>query len=307
MSIILVTGGTGFIGQALVRQLLSDGREVRTLIRPSQKSPNLPAGLPIKAAISSITDERNLRAAMVSVDTIYHLVGGEWLGLHGDLQEIEIEGTRTLIRAAQDANIKRIFYVSHLGADRGSAYPLMKAKAIAEQHIRRSGIPYTIIRSGLVYGPGDHFTTSILKLLKTFPFYFPLPGIGSAVTQPVWIGDMIAALIWSLDNPDSLNRVYEIGGPEYLTILEIVTEIMQQAGLRRGFLHVRPSYMRMISVYLEYFFPRLPVSAHWLDYFAMNRTCDIDSLPREFGLLPEYFSRKIDYLAPDKSKGKHKK
>ena len=87
---ILVTGGTGFIGQALIRHLVEERRAVRTLIRPSSASPNLPKGVPVKAAISSITDERNLRAALVGVDTVIHLVGGEWLGARGDLKRAKL-------------------------------------------------------------------------------------------------------------------------------------------------------------------------------------------------------------------------
>jgi dihydroflavonol-4-reductase len=89
---ILVTGGTGFIGQALIRHLLEDGREVRTLLRPSSQTPSLPKSFPVEVALSNINDERSLRTAMAGVDTIYHLVGGEWLGVHLDLAAVEIDG-----------------------------------------------------------------------------------------------------------------------------------------------------------------------------------------------------------------------
>ncbi|MDO8971508.1 MAG: NAD(P)H-binding protein, partial [Saprospiraceae bacterium] len=77
---ILVTGGTGFIGQALVQRLVAAGRPVRILLRPSQKSPHLPQGVPVEAAVSSLKDERGLRSALIGVDTIIHLAGGERKG-----------------------------------------------------------------------------------------------------------------------------------------------------------------------------------------------------------------------------------
>ena len=295
---ILVTGGTGFIGQALIRHLVEERHSVRTLIRPSSKSPNLPKGVPVKAAISSITDERNLRAALVGVDTVFHLVGGDWLGARGDLHEIEIEGARNLVRTSKDAGVKRIIYLSHLGADRASAYPVLKAKGIAEQHIRRSGIDFTIIRSSLVFGPDDHFTTDILRLLRFFPFYYPLPGLGNTLLQPIWIHDLVTCLIWSLDKPDARNQIYQVGGPEYLSILQIVHAVMRAAAIKRRMLNIRPSYMRLAAVFLEYLFPHLPLSVHWLDYLAVNRTADIDSVSRQFGLLPIHFSHQLDYLSP---------
>ncbi|MBW8010112.1 MAG: NAD(P)H-binding protein [Chloroflexi bacterium] len=293
---ILVTGGTGFIGQALIRHLVEDGRQVRTLIRPSAKSPDLPRGVPVEVAISGISDERNLRAAMVNVDTIYHLVGGERQGVSADLFQIEIEGTKTLVEAAQDAGVKRIYYLSHFGADRASAYSVLKVKGIAEQLLRQSGIDYTIFRSGLVFGKGDSFTTAIASLLHFFPFIFPIPGDGKALVQPIWVEDLATCLVWSLENEDSRNRVYELGGPEYLSISEVILEVANRAGVKRSLVNMHPSYMRIGGIILEYLFPELPLSVYWLDYLAVNRTCAIDSVPRIFGLLPSRFSKRIEYL-----------
>ena len=144
---ILVTGGTGFIGKALVRHLSEAGYPIRLLIRPSKRSPDLPKGVPVEVAVSSLTDARGLRSAMVGVDTVYHLAGVEWHGARASLMDIDIQGTQTVSLAAREAGVQRLFFLSHLGADRASAYPVLKAKAIAEEYIRRSGISYTIVRS----------------------------------------------------------------------------------------------------------------------------------------------------------------
>ena len=106
----------------------------------------------------------------------------------------------------------------------------------------------------------------------------------------------VTCLTWSLDKKDTINRTFEIGGPEYFTIDDVVVEVMQVLGLRRTLMSVRPSYMRLIGVVLEYLFPSLPVSVHWLDYLASNRTCAIDSVPRFFGLMPARFTHQLDYL-----------
>ena len=158
---ILVTGGTGFIGQVLIRQLVEAGYPVRTLIRPSNLSPNLPAGISVEVALASLKDVRGLRAAMVGVDSVIHLAGVERRGVEADLLEIEIQGTRNVIEASVDAGVDRLFFLSHLGTDRASAFPLLKAKAIVEEHIRRSGIDYTIIRSAVAFGPNDGFSSGL--------------------------------------------------------------------------------------------------------------------------------------------------
>jgi len=296
---ILVTGGTGFIGRALIRHFTENNYSVRTLIRPSSKSPSLPKGVPIDAAVSSLQDARGLRAAMVGVDTIFHLASGEWRGTQASLMEIDIQGTRSVIQAAQDAGVKHIFYISHIGADRASAYPVFKAKAIAEEFIRRSGINYTIIRSAIVFGQRDGFTTGLARLINISPFFFIIPGDGMTLLQPLWVEDLATCLTWSLENAEIINRTLEIGGPEYLTYTQILELIMKTINKKRRTINIRPPYLRTLTVFIESIFPNPPVSVYWLDYLAANRTCPLDTLPRVFNLLPSRFSHRIEYLRED--------
>jgi uncharacterized protein YbjT (DUF2867 family) len=298
---ILVTGGTGFIGQALLRHLVEAGFEVRTLIRPSKNSPSLPKGVPVEVAVSSLTDERGLRGAMVGVDTVFHLASGEWSGPRSSLMEIDILGTQSVARAALDAGVQRVFYVSHLGADRASAYPVLKAKAIAEEYLRRSGVGYTIFRSAIVYGPQDGFTTGLAQLLAISPFFL-LPGDASTLLQPIWVEDLVTSMVWSMDDPRTRNQTYEIGGPEYLTFQQIIEQIMQVLGIRRRLVSVRPPYLRGFTVFLDHALPGLPISVYWLDYLAANHTCSLDTLPYSFNLMPARFSQRLAYLKGEKWK-----
>jgi len=294
---ILVTGGTGFIGQALIRHLVEAGHEVRTLIRPSPRSPNLPRGVPVEVAVSSLNDERGLRAAMVGVDTVYHLAGSEWHGAYASLMEVDIRGTQSVVQAAADAGIQRLFYISHLGADRASAYPVFKAKAIAEEFIRRSTIDYTILRTAIIYGPRDRFTTGLAQLLDGVPFLFLLPGDGSTLLQPLWVEDLATCLTWALDDDGTRNQMYEIGGPEHLTFRQVVEILIQNLRVRRRLVSMRPPYLRAVTVFLENLLPSLPVSVYWLDYLATNRTCALDTIPRFFNLMPGRLSQRLAYLS----------
>jgi uncharacterized protein YbjT (DUF2867 family) len=303
---ILVTGGTGFIGQALIRHLVDFGHPVRTLIRPSRQSPRLPLGVPVEAAVASLADERSLRAAMVGVQTVFHLAGAEWRGARASLMNTDIQGTQTVMRAAAEAGVQRVFYVSHLGADRASAYPVLKAKAIAEEYVRRSGVDYTIFRSALVYGPNDGFTTGLAQLMRVSPLVFMLPGDGSMLLQPLWIEDLATSMTWALDDTSTRNQTFEIGGPEYLTFRQIVEQVMGAANLRRFLVNVQPPYLRGITIFLDHLFPRLPVSIYWLDYLSANHTAPLDSLPKLFNLMPARFSQRLDYLKPKQSKLKLK-
>jgi NADH dehydrogenase len=296
MSTVLVTGGTGFIGGALVRHLAEAGHQVRVLIRPSQKSPKLPRGLPVEVTLSNLSDERGLRAAMVGVDVVYHLAGAEWHGTYASLMEVDIRGTQYIVGAAVDAAVDRFFYISHLGADRGSAYPVLKAKAIAEEFIRRSGIAYTIVRAAIVFGKNDGFTTGLAQILKTIPWFFLVPGDGESLLQPLWVEDLATCLTWALDDDDTRDQSIELGGPEYLTLNQVIADIAGKLGIHRRRINIRPPYLRAITVLFETFLPNSPVSVYWLDYLAANRTCSLDTIPRVFSLMPSRLAQRLAYL-----------
>jgi NADH dehydrogenase len=293
---ILVTGGTGFIGQALIRYLVSSGHEVRTLLRPSKESPGLPRGIAVDVTLCSLGDERGLQTAMSGVDTVYHLASSEREGTRADLLNVDIQGTKNVAAAAAQAGVKRIFYLSHLGADRASAFPVLKAKAIGENFIRSCGVDYTIFRSGVVFGPGDRFATNLALLLKAYPLICLMPGDGSTLLQPLWIEDLVTCLTWCLDDPLTRNQLYTIGGPEYLSFKQIMQAIMQATGDRRFMIPISPVWLRGMTVFAEGSLRRFPLSVFWLDYLALNRTGPTDTLPRIFGMLPVSFGQRLDYL-----------
>ena len=293
---ILVTGGAGFIGQRLIRRLVDEGREIRTLISPSARTPRLPQGVPVEAAISSLADARGLRAALVGVDTVFHLAGVNWFDPAANVHATEADGTRNLLEEAKDAGVKRLVYLSHLDADRASAFPLLKARGIAEEFTRQSLIPFTILRSAIAFGPGDHFTTVIAKLMAFIPRVFPIPSDGEMLLQPIWVEDLVTCLAWCLDDKDTYGQTIEVGGPEHLTFRQIAEGVRLKAGLDRQLLSFRPSYLRILRSLLRVFAPRLPVSTLWLDYLAADRICGLDTMARVFHLMPARFSQKIEYL-----------
>jgi NADH dehydrogenase len=298
MKKILITGATGFIGKALTRHLTETDYQVRALIHPSRKSPDLPKGIPVEAAVSGLNDLRGLRAAMVDVDIVYHLASQEALGARGNLLETDIQGTKNLVAAAQDAEVDRFFYLSHLGADRASAYPIMTAKAIAEDHIKKSSLDYTILRSGIVFGQADRFTTNLARLIRSIPLVFPLPDQGDTLLQPLWIEDLANIMLWSLDKDDTRRESFKIGGPEQLTFRDVIITMLDVMGLKRSLISISTPLIRGVTVFSDYLSLNIPTNIFWLDYLATNRTCSLNTVPQVFNLLPSHFSKRLEYLRP---------
>jgi NADH dehydrogenase len=293
---IMITGGTGFIGNVLIRHLSQLGYPIKLLLRPSKETPNLPKGIPLDVAITSLKDTKGLRAAMKGVDVIYHLASAEAFGRKAQLTTVDIHGTQAIVDAASQTKIRRFVYLSHLGAERSSAYPLLKAKAIAEHAIKTSQIPYTIFRSALAYGKQDHFTNGLAFLLKISPHFVMLPGDGSVLLQPIWVEDLVTIMIWSLDMPQTLNEIIEVGGPEFLSFKEICEMIAEKIEINRRYIEVPPVFLNIFTEILEIIVPNFPTSVFWLDYLATNRTTALDVLPRMYSLIPARMHQRIEHL-----------
>jgi NADH dehydrogenase len=177
---------------------------------------------------------------------------------------------------------------------------VLKAKGIAEEYVRKSGVPYTILRGSILFGPGDEFTTGLAMLLAMSPGFLPLPSKGQALVQPLWVEDLVTCLVWALDNPDTLNQTFDVGGTEYLSLRQVAQTIMEVTNQPRFLVNWPTQIMRALTIMMEFAFPRFPASIFWLDYLAVSRTCSVDTIPHVFGLMPARFSTRLDYL-----KGQH--
>lgn len=296
---ILVTGATGFIGRHLVNQLEADGRRIRCLL-PEDKLKNLPWENPPEIVVGNLLDEEILFKAVTGVHTIIHLQSGQWWGRPRDLERIELVGTRNLITAARAARVGRIITVSQLGASSSSAYTLLRIKGMTEELVRSSGLAYTIIRSGIVFGEDDAFVNHIAMILRTNPFVFLMPGQGEVVLHPIYIDDLVEALVRSLELIDIVDSTVDIGGPEYITVEDLINTVMRVSGTHRLILPVPPYMMRWLTAIYSRVLRRSLLTAQWLDILATNRTAPLGNAFNYFGIHPRRFEDTLLTYMPGK-------
>lgn len=293
---MLVTGGTGFVGKVLTRRLNELGHRVRLLLRPARQNPSLPRGIGLEVALCSLQDDRGLAGALKGVDAVIHLAGAERQSSRANLMDVDVLGTQHLAEASARAGIDRLVFLSHLGADKSSAFAVHKAKALAESAILQSGVKYTIFRSAPLFGPEDQFSEPLTRLLRQSLGMVLMPGNGLSILQPLWVEDLVTCMVMALEDPTAAKTMYPVGGGEFLTFREILMDIMAVTGMRRLMVPMMPALLRGIAVTLEQRKRGFPVSVFLLDELASSHTCPIDSLPRQFGILPARFHKNLAYL-----------
>jgi NADH dehydrogenase len=287
---IFVTGAAGFIGRALVQKLLDDGYRVRVLLPPGfsnrRSKPPWVGHDRLEVIEGVLSDEEGLYRALTGVHVIYHLENAQWWGRARNLERVELVGLRYLAASARAARVGRMITLSHLGASPSSAYTLLRVKGQVEEGVKNSGLAYTIIRSGVVFGPEDAFINHIAMMLATNPVLFLMPGQGDVVLHPIYIDDLVQALVNCLTRIETVDVLVEVGGAEYTTLSDLIRTVMRVSRMPRLVLGVPPYAMRLASAIYSRVLPRTLMTSQWLDLLAGNRTARIGNLYEVFGVRP---------------------
>ena len=217
--LVLVTGGTGVVGRATVTALVQRGHVVRLLSRDAEKDAAQWSN-GVHAFPADITKASTLVGAASECDAVLHLASSIEERDRNALMQLNVEGTRNLIREMQSAGVRRFVYVSSLGADEGTS-DYHRSKRAAEDHVRQFAGDWLIVRPGNVYGPGDEQISRLLRMVRTLPAV-PAVGTGDQEFQPIWHEDLAEALAIAVERVELARRVLDLAGPETTTQRDLV-------------------------------------------------------------------------------------
>lgn len=283
---VAVTGGTGFVGRNLVNRLIENNHEV-TVLTHRQSGDNLFNGK-IHLVAGSIDKTHEIVPAFQGVSVVFHLVGIIAETKTKTFDKTVSQGTKNVIAACREADVKKIIYLSALGtsADAGSNY--FRTKYEAEEAIKDSGLNWTMCRSSIIYGIGDGFLTLISKLIKLSPIV-PIFGDGQYRMQPVYIDDLTKCLMESAENPEADRQTIDIGGPEQLEYETIINQIKKSLNKKRLNFHIPFSVITPVAAILENIFKPAPLTKDQLTMLKMENIGDISSMRNLFGIDPVRF------------------
>jgi uncharacterized protein YbjT (DUF2867 family) len=251
--VILLTGGTGFVGRHVVRALRDSDRPVRCLVRRPDKAAKL-TELGTELVEGDMTDPASLRRAVEGADTVVHLVAVRQ-GKKEQFERIMSQGTRDLLAAAKDAGVGRFVLMSALGTSEESKdlVPYYGAKWEMERAVEGAGIPYVVFRPSFVFAGDGGILPTFSKLAKLTPVT-PIIGSGEQRIQPIWAGDVAAYFDRAIDLEAATNRTFELGGPDVVSWNEFWERLKNVRGIRRPSVHVPVGLMKVNALVTE----RLP-------------------------------------------------
>jgi uncharacterized protein YbjT (DUF2867 family) len=271
---VFVTGATGFVGRSVIQALRSDGYVVRCLVRRGSERDLLGLGA-VERVEGNILVRRGLEEGMAGCQALIHLVGiiRERPAIAATFEMVHTQGTINVIEAAAAAGVRRYLHMSALGSRPGARARYHQTKWAAEEAVRASGLVWTIFRPSIIYGRGDEFVKMLAHMVNRYPIV-PVIGSGRQRLQPLPVEHVAEGFARALALPATEKQVYEIGGPDRVTMVELLDHIGMALGHRRvRKIHVPLGFIRPVARVLHGL-PGFPVTPDQLRMLEEDNVCD---------------------------------
>jgi NADH dehydrogenase len=299
--LITVFGGTGFVGRHLVRRLASQGERVRVAVRHPDEGlflKTLGEVGQIDLAAANLRDADSVTRAVEGADAVVNCVGILFQSGRQRFAKIHGEGAGLVARAAAAAGAGAMVHVSAIGADAGSPAAYARTKAAGEAAVKAAFPSAAILRPSVVFGPEDQFFNRFAALARISPA-LPLIGGGKTRFQPVYVGDVAAAIVAALNDPAAAGKIFELGGPRVYTFRDLMRIVLRETGRRRLLLRLPFALAMIQGLFLE-LLPTPPLTRDQVRLLRRDNVADparpglrelgIDPTPVE-GMVETYLAR----------------
>lgn len=230
---VFVTGGTGFVGTHVVKRLLREGHEPVLLVRSASSLDALgPPADDVIPAYGTIGDRDSVREGMKGAGAVLHLVGIIRETGGATFEKIHYEGAVNVMESAKALGIGRFIHMSSAGTREGAPSRYHRTKFKAEEHLKRSGLVYTIFRPSVIFGPEDENFNALADMILKAPAV-PVIGNGASTWQPVSVKNIAELFVAALGNRRSEGKTYEVKGPEAFTFNEVIDLLMKILDVRK--------------------------------------------------------------------------
>ena len=283
---VFVTGGTGFVGRAVIQALRGEGCVVRCLVRRGSERDLQGLGA-IERVEGDVMAPQTLDEGMAGCDAVIHLVGiiREQPSIGATFERVHTQGTVNVLDAAIAAGVRRYVHMSALGTRAESRSRYHRTKWLAEEAVRTSALPWTIFRPSIIYGRGDQFVTMLADLIERYPAV-PVLGTGLQRLQPIPVAQVAAGFAHALSRPATVKQAYTMAGPDAVTMLELLDRIGHAKGRRHvRKIHVPLGVVRSLAG-LMHRFPGFPVTPDQLLMLEEENVGDAQPFFSAFDLTP---------------------
>ena len=290
---VFVTGGTGFVGSEVLRQLVAANYEVRVLMRRGSEG-KLAVRDGVEICCGDATEKASLVEALAGCDAVIHLVGiiREFPGQGITFERLHAEATGNVLAAAQAQGVRRYLHMSANGTGPAGASNYHRSKWQGECAVRNSGLDWTIFRPSLIFGKGGEFVAMLADLIRKLPVV-PVLGDGQYRMQPVAVAQVAESFVRALAMPETIGETYHLGGGEsysYDEILDLTGKAIGRDAVSK--VH-QPLFMVKPMVKLLGHADSFPITSDQLEMLLAGNVCDVTAWSTAFGINPISYAQGV--------------
>lgn len=290
---VFVTGGTGFVGNEVLRQLVAAGHEVRALVRQGAES-RLADADKVDIHQGDITDSGSLGGALKGCDAVIHLVGiiREFYGRGITFKKLHVMATENILDACAEQGVSRYLHMSSNGTRQDGITAYHRTKWQAEQLVRDSGLDWTVFRPSLIFGTASEFVRMLAELIQRVPVV-PVIGDGQYRMQPVAVTQVAASFVKALEMADTIGSTYHLGGSASYSYDEILDLTAQAMGKGKVTKVHQPLFLIKPMIKLLQGFEQFPITDDQLKMLIEGNVCDPTEWAQTFGIKPVSYAEGV--------------